>query len=81
MGRGLGALDAATGEAGTGQLVLLAGGAGVGKTRLAQEVSVHAWERGFHVASVRRYEAQRGVPIYPFLVHVQAACSGIDRCS
>jgi transcriptional regulator with XRE-family HTH domain len=67
LGRVLGALDAATGEAGTGRLLLLAGEAGIGKTRLAQEVSVHAWERGFHVASGRCYEAQSGVPFYPFL--------------
>ena len=63
----LGALEAVTGEAGTGRMVLLAGEAGIGKTRLAQEVSVHAWERGFHVASGRCYEAQSGVPFYPFL--------------
>jgi predicted ATPase/transcriptional regulator with XRE-family HTH domain len=67
LGRVLGALDAVGGEAGTGRLVLLAGEAGIGKTRLAQEVSVHAWERGFHVASGRCYEAQGGVPFYPFL--------------
>ena len=67
LGRVLGALEAVTGEAGTGRMVLLAGEAGIGKTRLAQEVSVHAWERGFHVASGRCYEAQSGVPFYPFL--------------
>ena len=67
LGRVLGALEAVTGEAGTGRLVLLAGEAGIGKTRLAQEVSVHAWERGFHVASGRCYEAQSGVAFYPFL--------------
>jgi tetratricopeptide (TPR) repeat protein/transcriptional regulator with XRE-family HTH domain len=67
LARILGALDTATGEAGTGRLVLLAGEPGIGKTRLAQEVSVHAWERGFHVASGRCYEAHSGVPFYPFL--------------
>ena len=67
LGRVLGALEAVPGEAGTGRMVLLAGEAGIGKTRLAQEVSVHAWERGFHVASGRCYEAQSGVPFYPFL--------------
>jgi len=67
LDRILGALEAATGKAGTGRLVLMAGEAGIGKTRLAQEVSVHAWDRGFLVASGRCYEAQSGVPFYPFL--------------
>ena len=47
--------------------MLLTGEPGIGKTRLAQEASVHAREGGFLVASGRCYEAQSGVPFYPFL--------------
>lgn len=65
LGRVLDALKAA--EGGSGRLVLLAGEPGIGKTRLAQEASVHAWERHFLVATGRCYEAQSGVPFYPFL--------------
>src|SRR5215210_7673483 len=42
LGRVLDALKAT--ENGSGRLVLLAGEPGIGKTRLAQEVSVHAWQ-------------------------------------
>jgi tetratricopeptide (TPR) repeat protein len=65
LGRILDALESA--EGGGGRLVLLAGEPGIGKTRLAQEASVHAREGGFVVASGRCYEAQSGVPFYPFL--------------
>ncbi len=65
LGRILDALKAT--EGGSGRLVLLAGEPGIGKTRLAQEASVHAWERRFLVAAGRCYEAQSGVPFYPFL--------------
>ncbi len=65
LGRVLDALKATEGS--SGRLVLLAGEPGIGKTRLAQEVSVHAWERRFLVTTGRCYEAHRGVPFYPFL--------------
>ena len=65
LGRILDALEAA--EGGWGRVVLLTGEPGIGKTRLAQEASVHAREGGFVVASGRCYEAQSGVPFYPFL--------------
>lgn len=65
LGRILDALEAV--EGGWGRLVLLTGEPGIGKTRLAQEASVHAREGGFVVASGRCYEAQSGVPFYPFL--------------
>ncbi len=65
LGVALGALEAVAG--GTGRLVLLAGEPGIGKTRLAQEASVYAREKGFRVAAGRCYEAQGGVPFYPFL--------------
>ncbi len=63
--RVLRALEAA--QEGLGRLVLLTGEPGIGKTRLAQEAGVRAWEGGFMVASGRCYEAQSGVPFYPFL--------------
>ncbi len=65
VGRVLDALEAA--ESGSGRLVLLSGEPGIGKTRLAQEASVHARERGFLVATGRCYEAQSSIPYYPFL--------------
>ena len=48
------------------QLVLVDGAAGIGKTRLAQEIAVAAWDRGFLVASGRCYESQEAIPFYPF---------------
>jgi predicted ATPase len=65
LGRILIAVDAVA--EGSGQLVLLAGEPGVGKTRLAQEVMLALRDRGFLVASGRCYEPQQTVPYYPFL--------------
>lgn len=52
---------------GSGQLVLLSGEPGIGKTRLAQEVTLKARHWGFLVATGRCYELERAVPFYPFL--------------
>jgi class 3 adenylate cyclase/tetratricopeptide (TPR) repeat protein len=52
---------------GAGRLVLLAGEAGVGKTRLAQEVTALAHGRGFLLAAGRCYEPEQTVAYYPFL--------------
>ncbi|GAC1522740.1 MAG: hypothetical protein NVS2B16_30710 [Chloroflexota bacterium] len=54
-------------RAGTGQLVLLSGEAGVGKTRLAQEVSLALRTSGFLVATGRCYQAEGTLPFHPFL--------------
>lgn len=70
----LDALEAS--EGGSGRLVLLAGEPGIGKTRLAQEASIHAWGRRFVVAAGRCYETQSGVPFYPFL---DALCTLYDQ--
>lgn len=51
---------------GNGRLVFLAGEPGVGKTRLAQEVTLKARNSGFLVAGGRCYEPEEGVPYYPF---------------
>ena len=50
-----------------GKTVLLAGEPGAGKTRLAQEVTLHLRNSGFLIAAGRCYEAEQSVPYYPFL--------------
>lgn len=66
---------------GAGRLVLVTGEPGVGKTRLAQDLMVHMWERGFLVVTGRCYEPEQLVPFYPFLevlsVAFRAAPGGI----
>jgi class 3 adenylate cyclase/tetratricopeptide (TPR) repeat protein len=57
----------ATVLSGSGRLVVLAGEPGVGKTRLAQEITLRARDLGFQVATGRCYEPHQGVPYYPFL--------------
>jgi class 3 adenylate cyclase len=59
-----------------GQMVLIAGEAGVGKTRLVQEVSLALHERGFILATGRCYEPQESVPFYPFLDALDALYRG-----
>lgn len=54
-------------EGGSGRLVLLAGEPGVGKTRLAQEVTLKARNHSFLMATGRCYEPEANVPFYPFL--------------
>ena len=63
--RFLAVIDAVAG--GSGRLVLLAGEPGVGKTRLAQEVTLATRNRGFLLATGRCYEAEGAVPFYPWL--------------
>src|SRR5690349_3119959 len=65
VGRLEDALERALG--GMGQLLLLTGEAGIGKTRLAQELAAMAAARGCIVATGRCYEPQQGVAFYPFL--------------
>jgi DNA-binding beta-propeller fold protein YncE/class 3 adenylate cyclase len=54
-------------ESGSGQMLVLVGEAGIGKTRLAQEISLLARDRGFLLATGRCHEVERGVPLSPFL--------------
>jgi tetratricopeptide (TPR) repeat protein/transcriptional regulator with XRE-family HTH domain len=49
---------------GRGRLALLAGEPGAGKTRLAQEVTLAARDRGFVIAAGRCYEAEQTAPFY-----------------
>jgi serine/threonine protein kinase/transcriptional regulator with XRE-family HTH domain len=57
--------DAVT--AGTGQLLLLTGELGVGKTRLAQQIMVEANARGFLAGAGRCYALDQQVPYFPML--------------
>ncbi len=65
LDRVLAPLEAVAG--GTGRLIMLAGEPGAGKTRLAQEVTLAARNRGFVVAAGSCYEARQSVSYYPFL--------------
>ena len=56
-----------------GRLMLVAGEAGIGKTRLAQEVTRAVYGRKFLVAAGRCYEPQRSIPYYPFLEALRIA--------
>lgn len=62
-----------TTAAAQGQMVLLAGEPGAGKTPLAQEVTLELRNRGFLIAAGRCYEAEQSVPYYPFLDALSAA--------
>jgi class 3 adenylate cyclase len=56
-----------TAGAGVGRFVILTGEPGIGKTRLAQEVTREAHARDFLIAAGRCYQLQQSVPYYPFL--------------
>jgi len=50
---------------GTGRLVLIAGEAGIGKTRLAEEVAGRAAAQGARVLRGRAYEVEQDLPFQP----------------
>ncbi|HEX8917759.1 MAG TPA: AAA family ATPase, partial [Chloroflexota bacterium] len=60
---------------GAGRLVMLAGEPGAGKTRLAQEVTLHLRNQGFLLAPGSCFEPKQSVPYYPFLDIVAALYS------
>src|SRR5262245_48976937 len=68
------ALRAALGEActGRGQLVLLAGEPGIGKTRTAEELALFARHRGAQVLVGRCYEGEGAPPFWPWRQIVRA---------
>jgi class 3 adenylate cyclase/tetratricopeptide (TPR) repeat protein len=53
-------------SSGEGRCLLIGGEAGVGKTRLAQEVTLLARNHGFTVLTGRCYQPYSAVPFYPF---------------
>jgi predicted ATPase/DNA-binding XRE family transcriptional regulator len=70
------ALDVVTN--GQGRLLMLVGEPGVGKTRLAQEITLKAREQGFRVVTGRCYEPQQPVAYSPFLEALALAVAGAD---
>ncbi|HKT38919.1 MAG TPA: AAA family ATPase, partial [Ktedonobacterales bacterium] len=58
---------------GSAKIVFLAGEPGVGKTRLAQEASLAAQERGYLVVTGRCQEPYQTMPYYPFVEALLAA--------
>jgi hypothetical protein len=63
-------------EAGQGSLVMLWGGPGVGKTRLAMEMTEYASRVGFRCAVGRCYESTEPLPYLPFVEMLE---NGIAR--
>jgi transcriptional regulator with XRE-family HTH domain/tetratricopeptide (TPR) repeat protein len=53
--------------AGDGRLLLVSGEPGIGKTRLVQELTVHAGNRGCVIVTGRCYESQQRAAFYPIL--------------
>jgi tetratricopeptide (TPR) repeat protein len=77
----LGELRAALDEVphGRGQLVLLSGEPGIGKTRLMQEAAREAGERGWRVAAGRCWE-EGGAPAYwPWIQAVRSLGGDVER--
>jgi class 3 adenylate cyclase/tetratricopeptide (TPR) repeat protein len=54
-------------EAGNGRLILISGEPGVGKTRLAQEITLSLRNRGFTLGAGTCQEARQATPYYPFI--------------
>lgn len=67
-------LDAA--RAGRGQLVLLAGEAGIGKTRTAHELASQAGQRGIHVHVGSCLEEEGAPPYHPWIQLVRDVLDG-----
>ena len=72
--REMGELKAALEEAlsGSGQLVMLVGEPGIGKTRTAQELTTYARMRGAQVLSGRCYEEQGVPPYWPWVQAIRS---------
>lgn len=72
----LAALD--TARAGCGQLLLLLGEAGVGKTRLGDELTARAQDLGLRVLAGRCHESQRLLPLAPWVEALRLAGVAAD---
>ena len=57
---------------------MLVGEPGVGKTRLAQEITLLARAQGFRVITGRCYEPQQSVAYYPFLEALAMAVAAAE---
>ena len=57
-------------------MLILVGEPGVGKTRLAQEITRKARAQGFRVLTGRCYEPQQTIAYYPFLEALTMAMAG-----
>jgi tetratricopeptide (TPR) repeat protein len=64
------AIDRALG--GHGSLIMLAGGPGVGKTRLAKEMADYAWRVGFRCTVGHCYERDEPFPFLPFVEIIES---------
>jgi hypothetical protein len=65
------ALDEA--QAGAGKIILIGGGAGVGKTRLAAEITAEATKRRMWTFAGGCYDRDEPVPLVPFVEILEAA--------
>ena len=72
-----GTLDQAFG--GRGQIVMVAGEPGIGKTRIAQELARHAEEHGALVLWGRCHEEAGAPPYWPWVQIFREALGGADR--
>ena len=77
LGQIAAALDAAA--AGRGQLVMLAGEPGIGKTSLADRVAALAGERGFTVLWGRCWEAGGAPAYWPWLDLIGELAGALDE--
>jgi predicted ATPase/transcriptional regulator with XRE-family HTH domain len=71
----------ATVASGQGRLLVLTGEPGVGKTRLAQEITLRARAAGFRVLTGRCYESQQTLAYAPFLEVLTQAVPLADTAS
>src|SRR4029453_10981579 len=61
---------------GQSQIALIAGEAGVGKSRLVAEIKAAASQRGVHIVQGRCFEQDRSFPYAPVLDLLRACCGG-----
>ena len=65
-------------DAGTDQLVMLAGDAGMGKTRLCQEVAAEAGRRNISTVWGRCFEEPGAPPYWPWIQAIRVVIGGCD---